>query len=327
MSKMKFITTVFLRMVLLLAVVCAISFTLISKAPFDPLVSYIGVNSTLSDEAKEEISNHWGLNEPLPERFATWAKNAVMGDLGNSITYKKSVIDVIKERVSYSIVLMMVAWTFSGVLGFVLGIIAGMKNGSFIDKVIKFFCLLLQSSPTFWFGLLILSLFAVSLKWFPIGMAAPIGKLSSEITIWDKIYHLILPALTLTLVSISKITLYTRQKFIEIINSDYILFAKARGESEKQIIFRHVIRNAAIPAITLQFASFSELFGGMALAETVFSYPGIGTATTAAALSADVPLLLGIAAFSAVFVFTGNLAANILYGVLDPRVKEKGDYV
>ena len=153
------------------------------------------------------------------------------------------------------------------------------------------------------------------------------GKLSSEVTFGDRLYHLILPVFTLTIVSISHITLFTRQKLIEIMNSDYVLFARARGETQKQMIDRHVMRNIALPAITVQFASFSELFGGMALAETVFAYPGIGTATTAAALKGDVPLLLGIALFSALFVFTGNLIANILYGVLDPRLREGESYI
>ena len=139
--------------------------------------------------------------------------------------------------------------------------------------------------------------------------------------------HLILPVLTLTIVSMSDVILYTRQKIVEIMNSDFILYAKARGESQKQLITRHILRNVILPAVTVQFASFSELFGGMALAENVFSYPGIGTATTAAALNADVPLLLGIALCSAMFVFAGNLMANILYGVFDPRIREGEEYV
>ena len=153
-------------------------------------------------------------------------------------------------------------------------------------------------------------------------MAVPAGKLASEVTLADKIHHLILPVLTLTIVSISEVVLYTRQKVIEIMNSDFILYAKARGENTKQLIARHILRNVSLPAITVQFASFSELFGGMALAETVFAYPGIGTAITAAALNGDVPLLLGISVFSAIFVFVGNLIANILYGVFDPRIRE-----
>lgn len=315
------------RMVLLLLAVCVLAFVLITNSPIDPLVSYIGPNSTLSQEAKDAISDYWGLDDPLPQRFVAWATNVIQGDFGESITYKQPVRDIIWERFSYSAVLMLIAWTASGILGFILGIAAGMRRGTYFDKIVKTFCLGMQSAPTFWIGLLILSFFAVTLGWFPIGMAAPMGKLAADVTLGDRLYHLALPALTLTLVSIGKITLYTRQKLIEIMRSDYILFAKARGESTWQLITRHILRNIALPAITIQFASFSELFGGMALAETVFSYPGIGTATTAAALNSDVPLLLGIAVISAVFVFSGNLIANILYGVLDPRVKEGGDYV
>ncbi|WP_343009432.1 ABC transporter permease [Clostridium celatum] len=324
MNRIKYIGSTFLRMLSLLIAVSILSFILVTSSPIDPLTAYVGTESTLSEAAKEEIAEHWGLNDPPVTRFITWGKNVLQGDLGTSITFKQPVKTVILERFKYSIVLMLVAWVFSGVLGFIIGILAGVYKGSIFDKIIKIFCLALQSAPTFWIGLLVLSFFAVKLGWFPIGLAAPMGKLSSDITIWDRIYHLILPALTLSVLSIGKITLFTRQKLIEIMNSDFILFAKARGENTAQLIMRHGIKNIALPAITEQFASFSELFGGIALAETVFSYPGLGTATTAAGLKGDVPLLLGIAIFSAIFVFVGNFIANILYEVLDPRLKEEG---
>ncbi len=167
-----------------------------------------------------------------------------------------------------------------------------------------------------------LSVFAVNLGWFPIGLAAPMGKAAPEVTLGDRLHHLVLPAVTLSILGIGKITLYTRQKLLELFDSEFILYARTRGESTWQILKRHGMRNIAIPAVTVQFASFSELFGGIALAESVFSYPGIGSAVTAAGLGGDVPLLLGIAIFSAVFVFAGNLIANVLYGILDPRIRE-----
>ena len=271
---------------------------------------------------KDKIAGHWGLNDPPAQRFTAWAGNFIKGDWGTSISFKKPVKKVIGERFSYSVVLMLIAWAVSGILGFLAGILAAVKKGSVWDRLIKTFCLALQSAPTFWVGLLVLSLFAVRLGWFPIGLAAPMGKLAEDVTLTDRIYHLILPALTLSVLGISKITLYTRQKLIEIMNSDFILFAKARGESTRQLVLRHGLRNIALPAVTVQFAAFSELFGGIALAESVFSYPGIGSALTTAGLSGDVPLLLGIAVFSAIFVFAGNLIANLLYGMLDPRIKE-----
>ena len=311
-----------IRMVLLLIAVSVLGFILITKAPIDPLVSYVGTESTLSQQAKDEIAEYWGLDDSLPERFLTWANHVLHGDMGTSITYKRPVMEIITERFAYSFVLMLMAWLLSGILGFILGVICGMKPGSIFDRIVKVFCLAMKSAPTFWLGLLVLMLFSVMLGWFPLGMAAPIGKMASEVTIGERLYHLVFPVMTLTIVSISEVVLYTRQKLIEIMNSDFILYARTRGENKRQIIMRHALRNIALPAITVQFASFSELFGGMALAENVFSYPGIGTATTAAAMNADVPLLLGITLCSALFVFTGNLIANILYGVFDPRIRE-----
>src|SRR5699024_7194902 len=163
---------------------------------------------------------------------------------------------------------------------------------------IKSYCYILSSTPTFWLGLLFLIVFAVWLRWFPIGMAAPPGILLEDVTLFDKLKHIILPAFTLSFLGVANIALHTRQKLIDVLSSDYILYARARGESESTLYFRHGIRNIALPALTLQFAAFSELFGGAVLAEQVFSYPGIGQATVDAGLRGDVPLLLGIVIFS-----------------------------
>ncbi len=319
MERLKYLGKTAFRMTALLIAVSILSFLLLEASPIDPLTACIGTDSTLSDRAKAEISSHWGLDQPPVKRFAAWAGNFIRGDWGESITYKKPVKTVIGERLKYSFALMSAAWLFSGVLGYLSGIIAAVKKGRLLDRMIKGFCLTLQSAPTFWIGLLFLSLFAVRLGWFPIGLAAPMGKAAEDVTLSDRIYHMILPAFTLSVVGIGKVTLYTRQKFIEILNEEFMLYARARGESTVQMILRHGIRNTLMPAVTVQFASFSELFGGIALAETVFSYPGIGSALTAAGLGGDVPLLLGIAICSAVFVFAGNLTANLLYIVVDPR--------
>ncbi len=321
---MKRLVKLVLRMASLLAAVSILAFLMMAKAPMDPLTAYIGVNSTISEEAKEEVIEYWNLDGSPVERFLAWAGNTLKGDFGESIVYKQPVLTVIKERFQYSLALMLASWLCSGVLGFALGVLAAVYKDSVLDKVIKSACLVFQSSPTFWVGLLALSVFAVNLGWFPIGLAAPMGKLASEVTLGERIHHLVLPAATLSILGIGKITLYTRQKLLEILGSEFILYAKARGESIWQIVGRHGLKNIAIPAVTVQFASFSELFGGIALAESVFSYPGIGSAVTAAGLGGDVPLLLGIAIFSALFVFTGNFIANILYGAIDPRIKEGG---
>ncbi|MBM6838723.1 ABC transporter permease, partial [Clostridium saudiense] len=199
--RFKYIGLTFFRMVSLLIAVSIIAFILVISSPIDPLTSYVGSESTLSQEAKDEIAEHWGLNDPPVERFIRWGKNVLRGDLGTSITFKQPVSTVILERFKYSIVLMVIAWLFSGILGFITGILAGAYKDRIFDRIVKVFCLALQSAPTFWIGLLVLSLFAVKLGWFPIGLAAPIGKLASDITIGDRIYHLILPAFTLSVLN------------------------------------------------------------------------------------------------------------------------------
>ena len=196
----------------------------------------------------------------------------------------------------------------------------GMHRGKWQDKIIRRICYLLSSVPAFWLGLILLLLFSVKLGWFPVGFSTPIGMLDSEVGIWQRLYHLALPALTLTLVSFSSIALHTRQKMIDVMNSAYVLFARARGEGGWTLFVRHGLRNTILPALTLQFASFAELFGGSVLAENVFSYPGLGSAVSAAGLGSDVPLLLGITLFSTLFVCAGNMAANLLYGIVDPQM-------
>ena len=138
----------------------------------------------------------------------------------------------------------------------------------------------------------------------------------------DRVIHMILPALALSLTGISNIALHTREKLAEVMESDYVLFSRARGESEGSILLRHGLRNIALPALTLQFGSVSEIFGGSVLVEQVFSYPGLGQAAVTAGLGSDVPLLMGITVISAALVFGGNTAANILYGLIDPRMRK-----
>lgn len=327
MLLLKYVGKTGFRLLTLLVAISVIAFALMALAPIDPKRAYLGTEKRMTQEKVEQVEQMWGLDKPPVERFFIWGGNLLKGDWGESIVYKQPVLKVILDRFQYSFVLMLIAWTCSGLFGFLIGIIAGVYRGSILDQCIKTFCLTLSSAPTFWIGILVLLLFAVKLGWFPIGLAAPVGKTIDTVTLGERIHHLILPSLTLSILGIAKITLYTRQKMIEVLQSDFVLFARARGESTCRLVFRHGIRNIALPAITVQFAAFSELFGGISLAETVFSYPGLGSATTAAGINADVPLLLGIAVFSAIFVFAGNLTANILYGILDPRIREGESHV
>ena len=316
-----FLTKKFFKLMTLLVALCIVTFIMLEKSPIDPVKAYVGADLTVTQEQRENIAEHWGLNKPPAERFLSWFKSIASGDLGTSMIYRRPVIDVIGERFIASLVLMLVAWIVTGILGFILGIISGINEDKLIDKFIRGYCYVLISTPTFWVGILLIMIFSVKLKLLPTGLGVPIGILSNEVTIGSLIKHLILPAMALSILGVANICLHTREKVIEILSSDYILFAKARGESKKSIVFNHVIKNVSLPAITLQFLSFSELFGGAVFAEQVFSYPGLGQATVSAGLKGDLPLLMGIVIISLVFVYIGNLIADLLYIVIDPRVK------
>jgi peptide/nickel transport system permease protein len=317
----KFLGFKFLMLIILLIAVAIFSFILIQFSPLDPVRSYIGEMS-VSPEQIAILERFWGVGEPLHLKILNWIMNLVHGNLGMSLIYRIPVIDVIMERFSASFVLMFLAWLISGILGFSLGVLAGFKRGSWIDKGVKIYSYLMCSAPVFWIALLLLMVFAVYLRWFPIGLGVPIGKLASQVTFIEWLQRLVLPVIALSITGVAQIALFTRNKLIDVSSSNYFLFAKARGEKGWDLVKRHGIRNILLPAITLQFLSVSELFGGSILVEQVFSYPGIGQAAVSAGLQSDVPLLLGIVLISATFVFCGNSLADLIYKFIDPRIKE-----
>ena len=314
------------RFVLLILAVSLAVFALISASPIDPLQANVGQAAliSMSDEKRAQLAAYWGAGEPFWQRYWGWLSGFLTGDWGTSLRFNAPVIEVIAQRAANSALLMGCAWLVSGVLGFALGVAAGMHRGRALDKVVNGYCVLLASTPSFWVALILLVVFAVGLGWFPVGFSVPIGVSSSEVTLADTLHHMVLPAVTLSLVGVANIALHTREKTIDALESDYVRFACSRGATPWQAIRTHGLRNIALPAITLQFAQISEIFGGSVLVEQVFSYPGLGQAAVTAGLGSDVELLAGIAVISAALVFCGNLVANVLYGVVDPRIRKGG---
>jgi len=312
-----------IKLVLVLIAVSFISFALIEASPVDPVAAYVGHSGKDNLELAELqlLQDYFGMNKPFIERYLNWLSGLLHGNMGVSLIYRQPVEQVIGAKITSSLILMLTAWILSGVLGFILGVLAGVFRDSVLDKIIKGYSLLLASAPTFWLAMLILIVFSVWLKLFPIGLSVPIGVLAENVTFSDRIQHLILPAVTLSVIGIANITLHTREKMIEIMGQDYILYAKSRGDSLRAIVKHHGLRNVLLPAITLQFSSFSEIIGGSVLVEQVFSYPGLGQSAVSAGLRGDAPLLLGIVMVTAIMVFAGNMTANVLYGVVDPRIR------
>jgi peptide/nickel transport system permease protein len=313
-----------LRGLTLLIAVSIVSFALVSASPIDPIQQYIAANPGVSAENVERMRAFWGVGEPPVQRYLAWASAAVRGDLGDSKIYRRPVMEIIGTRFTASLALMLLAWTCSGVLGFAAGCLMGLFRGRLFDRISRRLCLIMCSIPLFWIGLVFLMVFSVWLGWFPFGMAVPPGVESAKVTVWQRLHHLALPAFTLSFLSFANSALHTRAKLVDVLESDYALFARARGEGEACVLLRHGVRNTILPALTMQFSSFSELFGGSLIAENIFSWPGLGQAAASAGMQSDMPLLLGIALFSALFVYAGNTIADILYGIIDPRIREAG---
>ena len=312
-----------IRIALLLLGVSFVTFLLMSASPLDPLQTNVGqvALGSMSQEQVEALSAYWGVDTPPLTRYLGWLGDVVKGDFGTSLLYRRPVLEVVGERLSSSLILLLSAWLLSGILGLILGVVAGAFRGRLPDRLIRGYCVVISSTPAFWLAILLLLIFSVWLGWFPIGMSVPVGMESSSVTVFDRLYHAVLPALTLSITGVANIALHTREKMADVMESDYVLFARARGEDARGIILRHGLRNVMLPAITLQFASISEIIGGSVLVEQVFSYPGLGQAAVTAGLGSDLPLLLGITVITAAIVFGGNLVADLLYGAVDPRIR------
>ena len=318
-----FISKNFIRMLILLFFVSIAAFALVSMAPLDPLQTNVGqaAMGSMSPEQIERLRLYWGEGIPPLKRYLAWAGDFIRGNMGISLLYHQPVAKVIQVRFASSVWLMAAAWILSGVTGVILGMTAGARKGSLTDRVISAYALVTASTPAFWVALVLLMVFAVWLKVLPVGLSVPIGADAATVSIADRSRHGILPAAALSLTGISNITLHTREKMIQVMESDYVLFARTRGESMSSIVLRHGLRNMILPALTLQFASISEIFGGSVLVEQVFSYPGLGQAAVSAGLGSDIPLLMGITMISAAMVFAGNFIADILYEIIDPRMR------
>lgn len=315
-----------IRVLLLILATSVTAFVLMRATPLDPLQTNVGqvALGSMSAEQIAKLEAYWGVGENPVKQYISWGTDFLRGDMGTSLLYRQPVSEVIAVRLQNSLFLMITAWVLSGVLGILLGAVAGMNHGKRVDRCIKGYCLLISSTPAFWLAMLFLIIFGVWLKWLPVGFSVPIGVAAADVTMLDRVRHFILPALTLSITGIANIAMHTREKMIEISESEFFLFARARGEKGWKLFWNHGMRNIILPAMTLQFASISEIFGGSVLVEQVFSYPGFGQAAVAAGLGSDMPLLMAITVISALFVFGGNLIADLLYQIVDPRIRKGG---
>jgi peptide/nickel transport system permease protein len=302
-----------------LFLVAAMTFGMASLSPYDPVDAYVGVESGVSAATKADVARAWGLDEPVYEQFGIWLANVLQGDLGTSrIAGGQPVADELLSRAGPSVVLVGGALALVLAGGLVFGVLAAAFRGSPFDWAVRTWCHFTTAAPSFWIALLALYVFSVELGWLPAGGTSDIRAVGGGLDL----EHLVLPMLCLALTQVAWFTLFVRSTMLEVLREDHVQFARAQGLGERAVLLSHALRSALIPFVTLVGTHLSELIGGTVLIESVFGWPGLGLLTRDAALGVDLPLLVAITLGASVLVVLGNLMADVLYRVLDPRVRE-----
>lgn len=309
-----------LQLIPILLGVSIVVFALVELAPGDPVDAMIPPEINVSPETKERLREDLGLDKPAPERYVRWLARAVVGDFGYSLSSRRPISDIIMDRLPATLQLMGFALAMSIVLGILTGVVAAIKQYSWLDYLLTLFAFSWLSIPVFFMGLIVIYVFAVKLNWFPAFGASDPG-VSGLDAFWDRLHHLILPGVTLGLELTAALTRYVRSSLLEVLHSDYMRTARAKGLRERAVVMRHGLRNALIPMITVVALRLPILIGGAVVIETVFQWPGLGTLTLSAANQRDYPLVMALALFLAVIVVVSNFLADIAYAVADPRIR------
>ena len=296
-------------------VVTFLVFALVQLAPVDAATQLAGEQGT--PQQIERLRQQLGLDEPLLTRYSSWLGNLFQGDLGQASTLGfQPVTDVIKQRMGVTASLVILAIVMSSTLGGVMGVVAALRPRGIADRIVLGVSMLGISLPQFWIGLVLAVLFGVKLGWLPAVGYVPI---SDGVLEWFK--HLLLPTLALSLQPAAEIARQLRGSLIDVLSTDYILAARARGTPQTVLVMKHALKNAAAPVITIAGFRFSQLAGTAVVIESAFALNGLGTVATRAALTGDVPMVLGIVVLTLLFVLMINLLVDLSYGYFNPRVR------
>lgn len=301
-----------------------ITFTVIHLAPGEPVDMQMAMNPKVGKEARERLTKFYGLDKPLHEQYFTWLGKLARLDLGRSFSSdNRPVLDKIKERLPITLSLNIIALVMEFGLAIPIGVIAALKRNSRFDKGTTAFVYLGIAMPNFWLALLLMYLFGVSLNWLPISGLHTLGYESYSWLgrVWDLGKHLILPIIVASFGALAGVSRYMRSGMLGVIGQDYIITARAKGLSERVVIWKHALRNALLPLVTLLGFSVPGLIGGSVIIETIFSIPGMGQLFYQGVMSRDYPVVMGILVIGALLTLLGNLLADIGYALADPRVR------
>jgi len=287
-------------------------FLIMHAVPGDPVRLMLGERATPEMIAK--LRHELGLDRPIYVQYFVWLSYLVRGNLGTSIVTGRPVLSMITERIPATLELTLTSLVISAVVAVFLGTLAALHRGSWVDQLTRFFALFGISMPYFWFGLMLLLIFSFRLGWLPMyGRGGPIWTLNG-------LKHAILPIIVLSLSNIALLMRITRSTMLDVLGEDYIKTAKGKGLPEKIVIYKHALRNALIPVVTILALRMAYTFGGAVVTETVFAWPGMGRLIVEAIYQRDIPVVQGVTLMFGIIVMFANLVADILYAYLDPRI-------
>ena len=314
-----------------LLVISVLSFELMERAPGSPMARYAD-NPKFSRADKERLTERFGLDRPAHVRYVLWLSNFVQGDLGLSFQTGRPVVTEIRERLPATFKLMLASFMLSVMVAIPLGIYSATHRYTIIDNITTFGSLFGLSIPAFWFGLLMIYVFSIWLRVLPAGgQVTPWfdpsvypALVRPFYVFWEYARHMIMPTVVLSLMNMASWSRYMRSSMLDVINQNYIRTARAKGVPERGVVYKHALRNAITPIITIMGLDLPAFFAGAAVTEHIFAWPGMGRLFITSVGYRDYPILMGITMITAVLVLLGSILADVLYILMDPRVKYEG---
>jgi len=307
---------------LVLAVV-VLNFALLHAAPGDPVETIAGASGGMSEELKAELRTQYGLDKPFHVQLGIYLAKVVQGDLGYSHFFNTSVSGLIWERVPATLLLVLTSVIGAFVIGTMLGVLSSRKPNGLLSQFINTFSLIGFAAPVFWTGIMLVLLFSSVIPIFPVsGMRAIDSAGTTGIAgVVDVLHHLVLPALTLGLIYLAQYSRLARASMLDVLGSDFIRTARAKGLAQRVVLYKHALRNAILPVVTILGLQFGNVMAGAILVETVFNWPGLGRLAFESVLRRDYPTILGVLLFSSMVVVVMNLLTDYCYRLIDPRIK------
>ena len=316
-------TRLFYAIVLLLAVL-VLNFSLMHMAPGDVADTIAQSMGGADEEILERIREDYGLNKPFIVQLGTYLGKVARFDLGHAFYYNQPVTTLILQRLPATLLLVFTAQFFALIIGVILGVISARRPNGMLSHFVTFLALFGYAAPVFWTGILLLIVFSLKIQWFPVAGMRDVTLQGGTIErVLDVGQHLVLPAVTLGSIFLALYSRLSRATMMETLGSDYVRTAKAKGLSEREVVYKHALKNAISPVITLAGLQFSAVISGAVLVEMVFAWPGLGTLAFQSILARDTPTILGILFFSALIVIAGNLLTDFILRLVDPRLKAR----